>query len=228
MTLGLSIKIGKQTIVNGWHGTTTDGRQFLLETLQSEGRQMRNAAPHYLLLSETQVNRHGSAGNWRFVLERMDGSGRIEVADEEPEMRGERLQLLAVVRGLEALEQPSRVTLITPSSYVGRGIRNGLDVWRENDWKWERFGEMIPVKNADLWKRIDHALDFHVVDCRVWNFSQIEFNEYAATSARNRLSGQFRNNAATRRSNRPSWSEIASAIAQRVNPFRQSQAYGCV
>lgn len=189
---------------------------------------MRNAAPHYLLLSETQVNRHGPAGSWRFVLERMDGSGRIEVADEEPEVRGERLQLLAVVRGLEALEQPSRVTLITPSSYVGRGIRNGLAVWRDNDWKWERFGEMIPVKNIDLWKRIDHALDFHAVDCRVWNFSRIEFNEqHSETSARNRLSGQFSNNTANRRMSRPSWTEIAAAIALRVNPFRQSHVYGC-
>jgi ribonuclease HI len=82
------------------------------------------------------------------------------------------LQLLAVVRGLEALEQPSRVTLITHSRYVDRGIRNGIAVWRHNDWQWERFGEFAPVKNRDLWKRVDRAMRFHKVHCRVWGLKR--------------------------------------------------------
>ncbi len=134
---------------------------------------MSIAAPHYLLLSETQTDPEHLAGRWRFVLEELDGSGRIEAGDMEPGVRGERLQLLAVVRGLEALEQPSKVTLITPSRYVGRGIRNNLTVWRENDWHWERFGEMTPIKNSDLWRRVDRAAQFHQIDCRIWNFSRL-------------------------------------------------------
>lgn len=107
---------------------------------------MRSTAPHYLLMSETRtVEEKPDSGRWRFVLEQIDGTNRIEVTDEEPHVRGERLQLLAVLRGLEALEQPSRVTLVTPSRYVGKGLRNGLDVWRDNGWCWERFGEMTPI-----------------------------------------------------------------------------------
>ena len=135
---------------------------------------MRSTAPHYLLMSETRtVEEKPDSGRWRFVLEQIDGSNRIEVADEEPYVRGERLQLLAVLRGLEALEQPSRVTLVTPSRYVGKGFRNGLDFWRDNDWCWERFGEMTPIKNQDLWKRIDRSMEFHRIDCRIWNFDQV-------------------------------------------------------
>ena len=88
--------------------------------------------------------------------------------DVDPEAQGDRLELLTVVRGLEALEQPSRVTLWTPNTYVREGIRHGVREWRENGWMWEYFGKMVPVKNDDLWKRLDRAMEFHDVDCRTW------------------------------------------------------------
>jgi ribonuclease HI len=107
----------------------------------------------------------------------------LEAGDFESELGGERLELLAVVRGLEALEQPSQVTLVTPSRYVQRGLRYGLPPWRENQWRWERFGELTPVKNADLWQRVDRALEFHRVDCRVWRLDSPATPSGAAESA---------------------------------------------
>jgi ribonuclease HI len=94
----------------------------------------------------------------------------LEADDTEPEVDEHRLELLAVVRGLEALNEPSRVTLVTRSRYVTRGFRYRLEQWRENDWCWERFGEMTPVRNSDLWRRIDRAMQYHHVECRVWRF----------------------------------------------------------
>jgi ribonuclease HI len=78
----------------------------------------------------------------------------------------ERAALLAVVRGLEALEQPSRVTLVTTSRYVARGLQFGLSEWRETDYCWEHFGSVQPIRNADLWRRVDHAMQFHQISCR--------------------------------------------------------------
>ncbi|MEX0677216.1 MAG: RNase H family protein [Pirellulales bacterium] len=129
---------------------------------------MKAATPHYLLFSESRRQRE--QGQWRFVLQSVDGSQQFEAADDEPDVAGERLELLAVVRGLEALEQPSRVTLVTPSKYVNRGLTYGLDEWRANDWQWEHYGEMVPVKNRDLWQRVDRALLYHQLDCRTWRF----------------------------------------------------------
>ena len=82
----------------------------------------------------------------------------LDVHDEEADASDERLALLAVVRGLEALPEPSRVTLVTTSGWIRRGLRFGLDNWRDNQWQWERFGRMTPIKNADLWQRVDRAL----------------------------------------------------------------------
>lgn len=137
---------------------------------------MPSTAPHYLLFSEASLAApavcHGesASGRWKFVLEAVDGSSRLEAADEEELASGERLALLAVVRGLEAVPQPSRVTLVTASRYVSRGLRFALAEWRENEWQWEHFGQMLPVKNADLWKRVDAATRIHTIQCRTLRF----------------------------------------------------------
>jgi len=41
-----------------------------------------------------------------------------------------------------------------------------LDEWRESGWLWESFGQMTPIKHEDLWRRVDHALEFHRVQCK--------------------------------------------------------------
>ena len=131
---------------------------------------MNIPAPHFLLFSEAR--RKQRQGLWRFVLQAADGSATFEASDSEPHVGGERLELLAVIRGLEYLDQPSRVTLFTPSKYVSRGMAYGLDEWRRSGWTWECFGEMVPVKNRDLWQRLDRALGFHTIEFRVKRFDQ--------------------------------------------------------
>ena len=131
------------------------------------------AKPHFLLFCDAHVQT-GSAsdtapvgGRWHFVLERIDAAERLEAADGERAVPRERLALLAVVRGLEALEQPSQVTLVTTSRYVSRGLRYGLTEWREANYSWEHFGIQKPIRNADLWQRIDCAMHYHEVACRL-------------------------------------------------------------
>ena len=89
----------------------------------------------------------------------------IAAADVEPDVWGERLDLLTVVRALESLDQPSRVTLVGCTRYVEQGIIYGLAEWKESGWRWEWFGQMVPVRDADLWQRMDRILQFHRVDC---------------------------------------------------------------
>lgn len=121
-------------------------------------------APHFLLFADAPQK--DEPGNWSFMLESSDGGQRLAAEDYEPETRGQRLELLSVVRGLEALDQPSSVTVLTPSRYVERGLSDALEEWRSAGWNWERFGRMVPIKNQDLWQRVDRALRFHRVDCR--------------------------------------------------------------
>lgn len=131
------------------------------------------STPQFVLFSRTveQASENGlHGGSWYFRLESRDDDFSLEANDFEHGASRERLELLAVVRGLEALDQPSAVTLVTASRQVSRAVRQGLEYWRSRDWKWERFGEKVPMKNGDLWKRIDAALQIHDVRCRTHRF----------------------------------------------------------
>lgn len=128
-------------------------------------------ATHVLLFSEARVDGSGEAA-WRFVLEHVGTGESFSATDVETCECLERLELLAVVRGLEALEEPAKVTLVTKSRYVSRGLKRGLADWRNNAWHWERFGRMVPVRDHDLWRRVDRALAFHQVTVRLWQFAE--------------------------------------------------------
>jgi ribonuclease HI len=124
---------------------------------------MNHPAPHYLLRSE--AGEDGRLGRWRFTLKPVDGTSEIEAADVEPGVWGERLDLLTVVRALESLDQPSWVTLVGCTRYVEQGVLYGLPEWKENGWRWESFGRMVPVRDIDLWQRMDRVTQIHHIDC---------------------------------------------------------------
>ena len=151
---------------------------------------MSNKLPHFLLLTETHCDPHDRAagGRWRFVLDSMSTDQRTEVSEVEPDVWGERLELLSVVRGVEALEQPSKLTLISSSAYVSKRIRHGFDSWIQNEWRWENFGLLKAVKDVDLWKRVHAATKIHSIECRLWQFSnRHRMNEQETAERWNRI-----------------------------------------
>lgn len=153
--------------------------------------------PHYVLLDASSQD--PETGHCRFVLRAADGSDRLEAEASEPGVTGERLALLSVVRGLEALEGPSRVMLVTPSSYVREGIRRGLSEWRKNGWRWECFGQMVPVKHLDLWQRVDRAMQYHQLDCRMYRIDPPHSGDSDETPAGNPHDGDLAGSKATPR-----------------------------
>ncbi len=72
-----------------------------------------------------------------------------------------RMELTAVIRALEALERPSRVRLYTDSQYVQKGISAWILDWKRRGW---RTAGRKPVKNADLWRRLDELAALHDVE----------------------------------------------------------------
>jgi len=81
----------------------------------------------------------------------------------EPETTNNRMELTAVIRGLEALKRPSRVELVTDSIYVGKGITEWLAKWKANGWRRREGKRWAEVKNEDLWRRLDELLARHQV-----------------------------------------------------------------
>jgi ribonuclease HI len=214
------------------------------------------AQPHYLLFCDAKVAKPSAAdtepvgGRWHFVLERIDAAERLEAADSERTEPRDRLALLAVVRGLEALDQPSQVTLVTTSRYVSRGLRYGLSEWREVNYSWEHFGVLKPIRNADLWQRIDGALRYHEVACRLLESSLVaadaldaegEFPAQTADACRGEIPApcfdpapmpdrvpQFRQRSRRPRPSQPDWWQAAAGWLEwwRGRPVRGSLLAG--
>ena len=100
-------------------------------------------------------------GGWG-VLMRWRGEER-ELAGRESNTTNNRMELMAAIRGLEALKHPCRVVLTTDSTYVRDGITKWIIGWKRNGWK---TAAKKPVKNIDLWKRLDLSLAEHEIDWR--------------------------------------------------------------
>lgn len=101
-------------------------------------------------------------GGWAALL-RFQGRER-EIGGREAHTTNNRMELLAAIRGLEALRRPCRVRLVTDSTYVRDGSTRWLAGWKRRGW---RTASGQPVKNVDLWQRLDEAAAGHEVDW-VW------------------------------------------------------------
>jgi ribonuclease HI len=100
-------------------------------------------------------------GGWAAVL-RWRGQER-ELAGGEPDTTNNRMELMAAISALEALREPCNATLHTDSQYVRQGITEWMPNWVRRGWK-TAGGD--PVKNRDLWERLNLAVASHKVDWR--------------------------------------------------------------
>lgn len=83
-----------------------------------------------------------------------------EICDGEPLTTNNRMELMAAIVALETLTRPSHVALHTDSTYLRDGITKWIHNWKRNGW---RTSDKKPVKNADLWKRLEDAIEHHDV-----------------------------------------------------------------
>jgi ribonuclease HI len=137
-------------------------------------------------------------GGWAYVLVDPSRGEPVCRADNAPRTTSNRMELTAVIRGLEALEEPCRVRLVVDSQYVRYGVTEGLPVWKANGWRCGGSGHRRPVANARLWRRLDALLQYNQVDCRwVRGHSGHPENELADRLARQAAMQHLRETAAS-------------------------------
>ncbi|HVV10280.1 MAG TPA: ribonuclease HI [Amycolatopsis sp.] len=99
-------------------------------------------------------------GGWGAVLRYGGHERELHGGDPGPTTNN-RMELMAAIQALETLTRPSTVQLYTDSTYVRNGVLSWMPRWKRNGW---RTAAKEPVKNADLWRRLDAALSRHEVD----------------------------------------------------------------
>jgi ribonuclease HI len=100
-------------------------------------------------------------GGWGVILRWRDN--QRELYGGAPDTTNNRMELMAAIQALETLKRPVRATLHTDSTYVKDGITQWIHNWKKKGWK---TANRKPVKNVDLWQRLDAALAPHDVEWR--------------------------------------------------------------
>jgi len=102
-------------------------------------------------------------GGWGALMIARDGDTVLrerELSGGAPDTTNNRMELLAAISALEALSRPSAITIVTDSAYVKNGVTGWIHGWKRNGWK---TSNKKPVKNVDLWQRLDEAQARHDV-----------------------------------------------------------------
>src|SRR3954469_21602126 len=130
-------------------------------------RRYRNAATRTIMATDDVVEIYSDGacrgnpgpGGWGAIL-RAKGAEK-EIYGGEAETTNNRMELIAVIRALEALKRPSRVRLYTDSLYVQKGISTWIHDWKRRGWL---TADKKPVKNIDLWKQLGELAAKHEVE----------------------------------------------------------------
>ncbi len=111
------------------------------------------------IFGDGACRRNPGPGGWGVII-RLGGNEK-ELWGGEPATTNNRMELTAVIRGLEALKRPSRVRVFTDSQYVQKGISSWIHSWKRKGWK---TADKKAVKNEDLWRHLDELRSQHEVE----------------------------------------------------------------
>jgi ribonuclease HI len=114
--------------------------------------------PHVTIHTDGACSGNPGPGGWGAIL--AFGDLEKELKGGEPHTTNNRMELMAAISALEALKRPCSVDLYTDSEYLRGGITGWINGWKRNGW---RTADRKPVKNVDLWQRLEAALAPHDV-----------------------------------------------------------------
>ncbi|MGE5502296.1 MAG: ribonuclease HI [Ignavibacteriales bacterium] len=136
--------------------------------------------PKVVIYTDGACRGNPGPGGWGAIL--ISGDHEREMCGGDLATTNNRMELMAAIQALEALKKPCRVELHTDSQYVKNGITEWVRGWKARGWK---TASKEPVKNEDLWRRLDEARQRHEVDWRwVKGHAGHELNERADELAR--------------------------------------------
>lgn len=117
----------------------------------------------YYAFTDGACSGNPGPGGWGVLLQARDGDSVVKERDlsgGEPDTTNNRMELLAAINALEVLGRATDITVVTDSAYVKNGVTSWIHGWKRNGW---RTADKKPVKNADLWQRLDQAQARHNV-----------------------------------------------------------------
>ena len=120
-------------------------------------------SPEVQLYTDGACSGNPGPGGWAFLLVHPATGKSLEKSGAERETTNNRMELRAVIEGLSTLKRPTRVEVFTDSVYVGKGLMEYMPKWKANGWRRKEGAKFVPVKNEELWRRLDELVARHQV-----------------------------------------------------------------
>ena len=120
-------------------------------------------SPAVVLFTDGACRGNPGPGGWAYILRHPASGTEKEASGGAPLTTNNQMELQAVIEGLAALKKRSSVEIVTDSTYVAKGSREWLPTWKANGWRRREGKSWKPVKNEELWRRMDELLARHDV-----------------------------------------------------------------
>lgn len=118
------------------------------------------ALPFVQLFTDGACSGNPGPGGWAYILRHPASGKEVENSGGAAETTNNRMELQAVISGLESLKRRSQVEIVTDSEYVAKGCQEWLAAWKRRGW---RTADKKPVKNVEYWRKLDELLNGHDV-----------------------------------------------------------------
>lgn len=129
----------------------------------TDSTETRQGRPFVQLFTDGACRGNPGPGGWAFILRHPATKTEREHSGGTPLTTNNQMELQAVIEGLQALKKTSRVEVITDSKYVAQGCAEWLPGWKANGWRRKEGKSFKPVKNVELWQKLDELLARHEV-----------------------------------------------------------------
>ena len=126
-----------------------------------------SSLPFVQLFTDGACSGNPGPGGWAYILKHPASGKVVEASGGESCTTNNRMELQAVISGLEALKRRSSVEIVTDSEYVARGSREWLPGWKRNGWRRREGKKLKPLKNEEQWRKLDELLALHDVSFTV-------------------------------------------------------------
>ncbi len=122
-----------------------------------------SSEPEIYLYTDGACSGNPGPGGWAFILHHLPTGKRLEEFGAQGYTTNNKMEITAVIEGLKRLKRPTRVEVVTDSSYVQKGATLWMNGWKTAGWRRKTSGGYEPVKNVELWQELDELLEEHRV-----------------------------------------------------------------
>jgi len=100
-------------------------------------------------------------GGWAFILRHVTTGKTMEKTGATLQTTNNQMELQALIEGLQSLQRPTRVHVVTDSTYLKQGLTEWIQNWKRRGWKRKTSNGLKPVKNVEQWKQLDELTQIH-------------------------------------------------------------------